>query len=102
MVDPNKLLEERRNQFISKRRDIENYITTFFTEYAQIDPSLLANITPPEGKTAQEIFPSLYVEPFDEEKYNQEYDNWTEFFMKVKAVSDAINEKAAEVLMNAG
>ena len=101
MVDPNKLLEERRNKFVSKRRDVEVYIETFFTEYIQIPQELLKDITPPEGRTAQEIFPSLYREPFDEEQYNKEYEEWSSFFVKVKAVSDAINEKAAEVLHNA-
>lgn len=98
MTDVNKLLEQRRNMFISTRRDIEVWIEKFFTELDQVSPALMEGITIPTGRTAQEIFPSLYTEPFDEEKYNEEYATFTAFYEKVMEVAEYLNKKAIEVL----
>ena len=98
MTDVNKLLEERRNQFITTRRDIEIYIETFFSELEKVPPKLLADVELPSGRTAQEIFPSLYVEPFDEEQYNKEYEAFNQCYEKVQGVAEYLNQKAEELL----
>ena len=98
MTDVNKILEERRNQFITTRRDIEVYIETFFTELDKVPAKLLADVQLPTGRTAQEIFPSLYAEPFDEEKYNAEYEAFDKCYQQVQGVAEFLNEKAKEVL----
>lgn len=101
MTDINKLLDQRRAAFIAARRDIELYIQNFFAELDKVNPSLLENTHPVTGRTAQEIFPSLYAEPFDEEKYNQEYEIFDAYFQEVKSVADYLNAKAEEVLNSA-
>ena len=88
MVDAQKLLEQRRNMFISTRRDIEVWVSTFFTELDKVSPKLLEGIELPTGRTAQDIFPSLYVEPFDEEKYNAEYEEFNALYEKVMQVAE--------------
>lgn len=98
MIDVNKMLDQRRSMFISTRRDIEVWIEKFFSELEQVNPSLLENITFPTGKTAQEIFPSLYIEPFNEEAYTAERAAFDEFYNKVMEVAEYLNKKAAEVL----
>ena len=98
MTDVNKLLETRRNMFISTRRDIEVYITNFFSELEQVNPDLLKDIQLPEGRTAKDIFPSLYVEPFNEEAYNKEYEAFTALYEAVGKVAEYLNQKAMEVL----
>ena len=98
MTDVNKLLETRRNMFISTRRDIEVYIEKFFAELAQVNPELLKDVVIPTAHTAQDIFPSLYVEPFDEEAYNREYEAFTVIHAGVNKVAEYLNQKALEVL----
>lgn len=98
MTDVNKLLEQRRNMFISTRRDIEIWVEKFFTEINQVNPSLMEGITLPTGQTAQDIFPSLYTEPFDEEQYNKEYEEFDALYNKVMEVAEYLNNKAIEVL----
>lgn len=98
MIDVNKMLEQRRNMFISTRRDIEVWVDKFFTELDQVSPNLLQEITFPTGRTAKDIFPSLYVEPFNEEQYNKEREEFDVFYNKVMDVAEYLNQKAAEVL----
>ena len=101
MTDINKLLEQRRATFISERRDVEVYINTFFEELDKVNPSLLKDCHPVQGRTAEEIFPSLYTEPFDEEQYNKEYEAFNTYYEEVKNVADYLNKKAEEVLSSA-
>lgn len=98
MTDAKQLLEQRRNIFISTRRDIEVWVDKFFKEISQVNPKLMEGIEAPAGKTAQELFPSLYIEPFDEEKYNAEYAEFSAYYDKVMEVAKYLNDKAQEVL----
>lgn len=98
MTDVSQLLEQRRNMFIATRRDIEVWIDKFFSEIDKVRPELLKDITFPTGRTAQELFPALYKEPFDEEQYNKEYADFNAFYEKVMEVADYLNSKAREVL----
>lgn len=101
MTDINKLLEQRRAAFISERRDVEVYISTFFEELSKVNPKLLENTHPVQGTTAEEIFPSLYTEPFDEEQYEKEYAAFNAYYEEVKQVAEYLNKKAEEVLSSA-
>ena len=98
MTDVTKLLEERRNQFITTRRDIEVYIETFFSELEKVPPKLLADVQLPTGRTAQEIFPALYAEPFDEEAYEAQYEAFNKCYKQVQGVAEYLNKKAEELL----
>lgn len=97
-TDVNALLEKRRNMFISSRRDVEVWIEKFFTELDQVNPQLLEGVEFPTGRTAQDIFPALYSEPFDEEAYCQQYATFEVFYNKVMEVAEYLNSKALEVL----
>lgn len=101
MTDVEQLLEKRRNMFIASRRDVEVYIANFFAELDKINPSLLKDTHPVEGRTAQEIFPSLYKEPYDMEEYEKEYARFDAYYKEVEAVAQYLNKKAEEVLNNA-
>lgn len=98
MTDAKKLLDQRRDLFIATRRDIEVWVDKFFKEISQVNPKLMEGIEAPNGTTAQELFPSLYSEPFDEEKYNAEYEVFNAYYLKVMEVAKYLNDKAQEVL----
>ena len=100
-MDARALLEQRRNMFITKRRDIEVWVANFFKEVKQINPSLLEGIEPPKGTTAQELFPSMYKEPFSQEEFDAEYAVVNDYYMKIQGVAEALNKRAEEVLNGA-
>lgn len=97
-IDVNALLEQRRSQFISKRRDIEVWVENFFKEVDQINPNLLKDTHPPVGRTTAELLPSLYVEPFDQEKFDAEYKVLNDYYLEIQSVAEYLNGKAMEVL----
>lgn len=97
-VDVNALLEQRRSQFISKRRDIELWVENFFKEVDQINPALLKETHPPQGRTTAELLPSLYAEPFSQEAFDAEYKVLNDYYLEIQGVADFLNSKAMEVL----
>ena len=101
MPDVQKLLEERRTMFITGRRDVEIYIERFFKEVDKLSPNLLTGIEPIKGRTAQEIFPSLYTEPFNEEQYEKEYAAFDRYYQEIFKIGEFLNKKAEEVLKDA-
>lgn len=96
--DVNAIIEKRRNMFISARRDVEVWVETFFKELDRVDAKLLDGIELPTGRTAKELFPSLYVEPFNEEQYEMEYSTFNAFYEQIMSVAERLNNKALEVL----
>ena len=98
MTDAKVLLEQRRTIFITKRRDIEVWVTNFFKEVSQINPQLLEGTTPPNGTTAQELFPSMYKEPFSQEEFNKEYAVVDAYYQQIRAIAESLNKRAEEVL----
>ena len=97
-MDVHALLEQRRTKFITKRRDIEVWVETFFKEVSQINESLLKDIKPLNGRTAQELFPSMYKEPFSQEEFNKEYAVVHEYYTQIQAIAESLNKRAEEVL----
>ena len=98
MTDVHALLEQRRTAFIAKRRDIEVWVEKFFTEIDAISPDLLKDTHPPIGKTAKDLLPSMYKEPFVQEEFDKEYAVLDAYYQEVQQVASYLNEKAAEVL----
>ena len=97
-MDVHALLEKRRAAFLTKRRDIEVWVDKFFSEVSAISPELLKDTHPPAGKTAQELLPSMYKEPFSQEEFDKEYAVLNSYYNEVQGVAEYLNSKAAEVL----
>lgn len=97
-MDVHELLEQRRTAFVTKRRDIEVWVDKFFAEVDAINPNLLKETHPPEGRTAQELFPSMYKEPFVQEEFDAEYAKLNAYYEEIQEVANFLNTKAAEVL----
>lgn len=98
---PEKLLEERKEQFIKARyaneQRVNAYLETVFKKRDQ-EPEWFKDITFPIGRTAQEVLPSMYKEEFIEEDFMKEYAALHEFDKKIQAVAKKINEEAERIL----
>lgn len=95
-IDIDKLVRERETRFIESRVKIEQWITRLFKQIEGYDLSSCTG--KPEGRTAQEIFPSLYTKEFNVEAYQQEYKVFMSWYSQVRAYADRVNKAAMEAL----
>jgi len=99
-----KKIQEKKNDLISERALREQSFGTFFEQLRNVDRSLIAGL---EGyydidtATCRDVFPSLYVEKFDEQtakEYKEEYIKFTEFLQGIDAIrSDLIRKAEAAI-----
>lgn len=97
-----KLIQERQNKFIENRTKIETEVNKFLQSLEGLDEDVKARCTVKiyKGATAKQILPSLWVEPFSIDKYNQEKANFDNYVKAIQTVCDAINQEALECLQN--
>lgn len=100
MVSVKELFAKRQAVFIEKRTKIEGEVDKFLQGVREIDPVLLANITPLNGTTTREVLPALWEEPFDPEAYKEQLSLLQAYIAAVKEVADKLNEEALRVLNN--
>jgi hypothetical protein len=62
------------------------------------DPNLLIDVTFPQGRTAKEILPSAWIEPFNEPMYLQELEVLVAFIQAVQQIADKLVEEAIPIL----
>jgi hypothetical protein len=87
--------------FIERRVFISQWVKEFMENVRAIDPSEMVGIDIPAGDTAEELLPSLFVEPFDHaahEKYLQELDVVESLRLKVNEVATRLNEETIKCL----
>ena len=90
------VLAKRQEEFIRSRVEIENWVVILFKQLSEVTlPETIGN---PPGRTAKEIFPSLYEEKFDIEKYKAEFRVFGAWYQKVQQYADEVNRHALEVL----
>jgi hypothetical protein len=97
-VDVSKLIAERERKFIEQRVLITQWIKEFMESVHAFDPELLKGIKIPEGRTAEELLPSLFIEPFDHAAYLREREAMEDLRGKVNAVAEKLNEEALACL----
>lgn len=69
------LVDKKEQEFFINKGKNENninaYLERIFTLY-ETNPEIFAGVEMPCGKTAQEVVPAMYEEPFDEVKYKEQ------------------------------
>ena len=98
MNNVNELYRKRQEVFIERRTTIASEVDKFMQGVAGIDPELLKNVTPINGTSAKEILPSMWIEPFDIEKYKQELSVFDNYVRQIKQVADELNAQALKIL----
>ena len=88
----------RQTKFIEARSTIKHEVDQFLESVKATDPSVFVGLEIPAGNTAEEILPSLWVEPFNQEQYNQELAKLNAFIAQIHIVTDRLNQEALECL----
>ena len=97
-IDIATLLQQRQNEFIEKRTIIEAEVNKFLKGLANQDEATKKNLSVQENSTAKDWLPSLWIEPFDFEKYQGELANLNNYIAKARAYADELAEEARACL----
>lgn len=100
-MNAQELLDKRKEDFIKTRYAIEQKVNSYMTRVfaaRELEPVWFSNVQFPNGKTAQEVLPSMYAEKFDPDAYMAELDRLLIFARQIEAVADAINKEAERCL----
>lgn len=73
--------------------NINAYLTRVFELYDE-EPGIFAGVTMPSGRTAREVLPSMFAEPFDPVQYDKERTALKDFEKEVLRIGDEYNRKA--------
>ena len=92
------LYQQRMNTFIETRTKIEQEVNRFLKSLEVDDEEFKAACNVRVGTTARDWLPSLWEEPFPEEKYQQEFAKLIEYIEQVRTVSDKIQQEAIACL----
>ena len=92
------LYQQRMNVFIETRAKIEQEVNRFLKSLEVDDEEFKAACNVRVGTTARDWLPSLWEEPFQEEKYKQEFAKLSEYIEQVRTVSDKIQQEAIACL----
>jgi len=98
MLDVQQLLIKRQEEFLSTRITISNIIANLFEGLSKVDPNLLKDINMPAGRTAEEILPALFTEPFDINEYNKQLAVYQRFASEIDNLAIRLNEEALKCL----
>ena len=71
-MDPTQLYKAREQAFLTSRVYISQWCEKLVASYDALPEDTKALLPPLPGRTAEEIFPSLFAEPFDMEQYKRE------------------------------
>lgn len=97
-VNVAQLIQSRQNKFIETRTIIDSEVTKFLQSLETLDTNMQEQCKVVPGRTAKDVLPSLWVEPFDIDRYNIELQNLTQYIAGVKSITDSINEEALKCL----
>lgn len=92
-----KLIEQKNQEFyVNKGKNeanINSYLTRIFELYDK-NPAIFEGVEMPCGRTAQEVVPAMYEEPFDEQKYKEQRKRLLDFQNIMISRADDISRKA--------
>ena len=92
------LIRARESKFVEDRTKIEIEVGKFFESIKDIEDEIKDIPGRPVGSSAKEVLPSLWVEPFDIERYKAELSTLQEYINNVVAYGNRINEEALRCL----
>lgn len=99
-VDVAALLRERQNKFIETRTLTESEVDKFFKSLDSLDDDIKDRIKYAEGRTAKSVLPSLWTEPFNQERYSAELAALNNYIKHVHQICDEINAEAIACLQS--
>ena len=97
-VNVAQLIQDRQNKFIEGRTVTEVEVNKFLKSLEALDDSERIQCKVVVGRTAKDVLPSLWEEPFNVEKYNTELANLQNYIAGVKTFCDQINQEALKCL----
>lgn len=71
-MDPTQLYKAREQAFLTTRVYITQWCEKLVSSYDALPADTKASLPPLPGHTAEEMLPSLFAEPFDMDRYQQE------------------------------
>lgn len=86
------------NKFVEQRTLTEVEVNKFLKSLEELDPVYQQQLNVVPGRTARDLLPSLWTEPFDEETYKQEKAVVDAMIQQATAVCDQLNEEAMRCL----
>ena len=98
MQDIQSLVNLRQERFIEQRTKIKQEVERVRASFDNIPARLLEGITIPPAHTAEELFPSLWLDPPNTEQYKVEKENFTQVYNQIQERVSVINDKARKIL----
>lgn len=93
-----KAIKERKENFIYQRATAKKEWETFHERLNQLPPELLSNLPTPPNKDFTQVFPSLFLDIPDVEKYKSEVIANSEFFKALSDLEADLEFKALQIL----
>lgn len=88
------LLAKRNEDYVASRIDHERWVERLFRQLDNLDKKDYPTDNMPTGRTAQEIFPSLYNGEFSIQAYEAEKEKFYLWYNKVLEYRTQINTEA--------
>lgn len=92
------LLRDRQNKFVEGRTVTEVEVNKFLKSLEALDEGERVQCKVVVGRTAKDVLPSLWQEPFNPEQYQAELLNLQNYIAGVKTFCDRINQEALACL----
>lgn len=92
------LLRERQDKFVERRTVIENEVNQFLKSLESLDHVYKQQLQVIDGRTAKDVLPALWAEPFVQETYDAQKAELDKYIASVQAVCDQLNEEALRCL----
>ena len=96
--DVQRALEAKKQAFIETRTQNEMEINKFLRSLESWPDEYFNLLKLERGKTARDLVPSMWSEPFNIENYNMEMARLTNYINSVSSLADKIANKAMEEL----
>lgn len=100
MLDVAALKRKKQDDFIEKRTIIEQEVDKFLASISEMDADIKEKCNYDPNYSAKTLLPALWVEPFDEEAYNQQLSRLQNYIAGVKSICDKLNEEALKCLQS--
>lgn len=98
MTDVEALVRDANERFISDRIQIEQWVNTLMQRVSEIDPKDLVGVNIPSGKTAQELLPALYTQPYCKEAYLVQREALNNFQLEINKIGEVYNQRFWEII----
>lgn len=92
-----KLIEQKQQEFYvykgKNEENINSYLSRIFELYDKY-PEIFAGVEMPAGRTAKDVVPAMYEEPFNADTYKEQRKKLLDFQNIMKSRADDYNRKA--------